>query len=217
MKFPVIIKDGKSTITFTSNDHGTYESGAVCMSSLEDMMVRVNSGKASLVVSLRKDDINTLKSIAKAVNAGDRTLKDIAGECNYYKWQTNCQKASAIYGRLAECKTRKQFAAILETIEEAPRYFVADRVYKVSPAGFVTVWNNTGREWVDVELSIINLINMGATEADVNAYTTIPLATVSTDKGRWFVLVNANNNRQHLYEFHNEQDAVEYANRINGL
>ena len=170
--------------------------------------------------NLRKDDINTLKSIAKAVNAGDRTLKDSAGECNYYKWQTNCPKASAIYGRLAECKTRKQFAAILETIEEAPRYFVADRVYKVSPAGFVTVWNNTGREWVDVDLSIINLINMGATEvteADINAYTTIPLATVSTDKGRWFVLVNANNNRQHLYEFHNEQDAVEYAQRVNGL
>lgn len=66
---------------------------------------------------MRKDDINTLKNIAEAVNAGDRTLRDIAGECNYYKWQTNCQKASAIYGRLAECKTRKQFAAILETID----------------------------------------------------------------------------------------------------
>lgn len=46
MKFPVIIKDGKSTITFTGNDHGTYESGAACMSTLEDMMIRVNSGKA---------------------------------------------------------------------------------------------------------------------------------------------------------------------------
>ena len=49
MKFPVIIKDGKSTITFTSNDQGTYESGAACMSTLEDMMIRVNSGKASIV------------------------------------------------------------------------------------------------------------------------------------------------------------------------
>lgn len=169
-------------------------------------------------ISLRKDDINTMKSIAKAVNAGDRTLKDIAGECNYYKWQTNCPKASAIYGRLAECKTRKQFAAILETIEETPRYFAADRVYKVSPAGFVTVWNNTGREWVDVDLSIINLINMGAmevTEADVNAYTTINTgrAVYSTDKGRHFVQVDS----KHLYEFNNEHDAVSYANRINGV
>lgn len=165
-------------------------------------------------ISLRKDDINTMKSIAKAVKAGDRTLKDIAGECNYYKWQTNCPKASAIYGRLAECKTRKQFAAILETIEETPRYFVADRVYKVSPAGFVTVWNNTGREWVDVDLSIINLINMGAmevTEADVNAYT--GRAVYSTDKGRHFVQVDG----KHLYEFNDEHDAVSYANRINGV
>ena len=52
MKFPVIIKDGKSTITFTGNDHGTYESGAACMSTLEDMMIRVNSGKASIVTTL---------------------------------------------------------------------------------------------------------------------------------------------------------------------
>lgn len=52
MKFPVIIKDGKSTITFTGNDHGTYESGAACMSTLEDMMIRVKSGKASIVTTL---------------------------------------------------------------------------------------------------------------------------------------------------------------------
>lgn len=65
---------------------------------------------------MRKDDINTLVSIAEAVEAGKRTPKDIAGECSFYQQQTNCQKASAIYGRLAECKTRKQFAAILETI-----------------------------------------------------------------------------------------------------
>lgn len=52
MKFPVIIKDGNSTITFTGNDHGTYESGAACMSTLEDMMIRVNSGKASIVTTI---------------------------------------------------------------------------------------------------------------------------------------------------------------------
>lgn len=62
------------------------------------------------------------------------------------------------------------------TNKETPRYFAADFVYKVSPAGFVTVWNNVHREWRDINLSIINLINMGAmevTEADINAYTTI--------------------------------------------
>lgn len=53
--------------------------------------------------------------------------------------------------------------------KETPRYFVADLVYKVSKSGFVYRWDN---EWVDTDLSIINLINMGAaevTEADINA------------------------------------------------
>lgn len=102
--------------------------------------------------------------------------------------------------------------------KETPRYFAADFVYKVSPAGFVTVWNNVHREWRDIDLSIINLINMGAmevTEADVNAYTTINTgrAVYSTDKGRHFVQVDG----KHLYEFNNEHDAVSYANRINGV
>lgn len=56
MKFPVTIKDGKSTITFTSNDQGTYESGATCMSTLDDVMIRVNSGKASIVDDITKKD-----------------------------------------------------------------------------------------------------------------------------------------------------------------
>ena len=65
---------------------------------------------------MRKEDINTLISIAEAVEAGKRSPKDIAGECSFYQQQTNCPKAAAIYGRLAGCKTRKQLAAILETI-----------------------------------------------------------------------------------------------------
>lgn len=65
---------------------------------------------------MHNDDINTLASIAKAVEAGKRSPKDIAGECSFYQQQTNCRKASAIYGRLAECKTRKQLSAILEAI-----------------------------------------------------------------------------------------------------
>lgn len=56
MKFPVTIRDGESTITFTSNNQGTYESGATCMSTLEDMMLRVNSGKASIVGDNTKKD-----------------------------------------------------------------------------------------------------------------------------------------------------------------
>lgn len=38
-------------------------------------------------------------------------------------------------------------------------------------------------------------------------------AVYSTDKGRHFVQVDS----KHLYEFNNEHDAVNYANRINGV
>lgn len=49
MKFPVKIKDGKSIITFTDENNGTFESGAICFSNLADMMVRVESGKAEIL------------------------------------------------------------------------------------------------------------------------------------------------------------------------
>lgn len=125
---------------------------------------------------------------------------------------------------LTVCFNRKEFerkkaklAAFIYK-EDVQRYFVADYVYKVSPSGFVYRWLNEIREWVDVELSIVNLINMGAvevTEADINAYTTIGngRAVYSTDKGRHFVLLDG----KHLYEFDNEYNAVEYAQRTNGL
>lgn len=52
MNFPVIITDGPDVITFTSAGAvGTYASGMECMSSLLDMMVRVESGKATITES----------------------------------------------------------------------------------------------------------------------------------------------------------------------
>jgi hypothetical protein len=47
--FPAVIKDGNSVITFTSENVGTYASGAACMSSLSDYLVRVEAGSAILV------------------------------------------------------------------------------------------------------------------------------------------------------------------------
>ena len=48
--FPVTIKEGKSLITFTDANNGTYnDSGAVCVSSLADLMVRVDSGAAEMM------------------------------------------------------------------------------------------------------------------------------------------------------------------------
>ena len=87
------------------------------------------------------------------------------------------------------------------------RYFAADYIYKVTPSGVVYRWD---KDWVE---SDVNLINMGATEiseADITIDT--ERAVYSTDKGRHFILVDS----KHLYEFHNEQDAVEYAQRVNG-
>lgn len=124
---------------------------------------------------------------------------------------------------LTVCFNRKRFEQLQAQLtdfinKETPRYFVADFVYKVSKSGFVYRWVNESREWVDIQIGIINLINMGAmevTEADINAYTTINngRAVYSTDKGRHFVRVDG----KHLYEFSSECDAVDYAERINGL
>lgn len=50
-KFPVVIGDGESIITFHSEDNGVFLDGTKCMSSLSDMMVRVESGKARILPS----------------------------------------------------------------------------------------------------------------------------------------------------------------------
>lgn len=124
---------------------------------------------------------------------------------------------------LTVCFNRKRFEQLQQQLtdfinKETPRYFVADSVYKVSKSGFVYRWVNAVHEWRDITIGIRNLINMGAlevTEADINAYTTINngRAVYSTDKGRHFVQVDG----KHLYEFSSECDAVDYAERINGL
>lgn len=92
MKFPVTIKDGKSTITFTSNDQGTYESGATCMSTLDDVMIRVNSGKASIV------DDNTKK---------DRTMRALIW--NYSQALAKLNEAKALNGNVDRAR---QFATL---------------------------------------------------------------------------------------------------------
>jgi predicted neuraminidase len=58
MKFPIVIKDGNDLITFTgenkrsgTNPEAHYQNGAVVHSSLADMMLRVESGKAFIVIS----------------------------------------------------------------------------------------------------------------------------------------------------------------------
>ncbi|QAY01431.1 hypothetical protein ASwh1_372 [Aeromonas phage Aswh_1] len=50
MKYSMVkIKEGEQLITFTGEYDGVYESGEPCMSSLSDMMVRVEFGSAEIV------------------------------------------------------------------------------------------------------------------------------------------------------------------------
>lgn len=56
--FPVVIKEGKSLITFTDPNNGTYESGAVCVSSLADLMVRVEGEEAEMMSIITINDVS---------------------------------------------------------------------------------------------------------------------------------------------------------------
>lgn len=65
MKFPIIIKDGKSLITFTGLNHRSVtnneaydEQGKPIHSSFEDMMLRVESGKAEIISDPESKIIN---------------------------------------------------------------------------------------------------------------------------------------------------------------
>lgn len=124
---------------------------------------------------------------------------------------------------LTVCFNRRRFEELKAQLnafinKETPRYFVTNNTYKVTPSGFVYRWNAGKGEWVESRMSIIDLINVGAKEitpAEFIDRMTNTRAKISQDGERWFVLVDAGNNRQHLYEFHDEYDAVEYAQRVN--
>lgn len=56
---------------------------------------------------------NTLNEVAMQIQVARRSVKDIAGECQFYLKQTNDAEAKEIFANLASCKTRKQMIAIL--------------------------------------------------------------------------------------------------------
>lgn len=61
-------------------------------------------------------DINTINGVKREVEAGKKSLKAIAEECRIYEYQSDNEKAQAIYARLSDCATRKEFAAVFATI-----------------------------------------------------------------------------------------------------
>lgn len=56
---------------------------------------------------------NTIKGIEEQVKAARRSVKEIASECSFYAKQTNEIEAKALFGKLSECKTRKQMTNVL--------------------------------------------------------------------------------------------------------
>lgn len=119
---------------------------------------------------------------------------------------------------LTVCFNRKSFERLQQQLndfinKETPRYFKTNTLYKVSTSGFVERWSIT-RGWLDCTFSIIDLINFGGkeiTEAEFNATISSDRATISAKGDLWYVMVDG----KHLYEFDNEYDAVEYAQRVN--
>lgn len=89
--FPVTIKEGKSLITFTDANNGTYnESGAVCVSSLADLMVRVESGAAEMM------NIITIEAVSFERVSGKHWAHHSAGRFTLTKAEHDEMKAEII-------------------------------------------------------------------------------------------------------------------------
>jgi len=59
---------------------------------------------------------NTVYDIKAALQIGKRTLKSIAAECAVYEVQSNTDEAKAVFARLADCKTRKDFNMVINSL-----------------------------------------------------------------------------------------------------
>ncbi len=60
--------------------------------------------------------INTLELLKGDVANGKRTLKNLAAECRYYELQATDDYSKAIFARLSDCTTRKEFNAVFASI-----------------------------------------------------------------------------------------------------
>ncbi|CAJ42279.1 hypothetical protein rtp75 [Escherichia phage Rtp] len=56
---------------------------------------------------------NTLNEIAMQIQVARRAVKDIACDCAFYAKQANDIEAKTLFGKLSECKTRKQMSLVL--------------------------------------------------------------------------------------------------------
>lgn len=59
---------------------------------------------------------NTVYDIKAALQIGKRTLKAIAAECALFEAQVQDDASKAVFARLADCKTRKQFNEVIKSL-----------------------------------------------------------------------------------------------------
>lgn len=62
-------------------------------------------------------DLNTLKGIRRDLLNKKFTVMSIASECSIYETQSTCEYAQSIYTSLADCTTRKQMYAVLDSVD----------------------------------------------------------------------------------------------------
>lgn len=62
------------------------------------------------------EDKNTLEGIKHDLLNGKRSLKSIAAECRAFEQQSNDDRASSIYARLSDCKTRAHFQSVFNSL-----------------------------------------------------------------------------------------------------
>jgi hypothetical protein len=56
---------------------------------------------------------NTLNEVAMQIQVQRRSVKDIASDCAFYAKQVQDLESKALFGKLSECKTRKQMQSVL--------------------------------------------------------------------------------------------------------
>lgn len=60
--------------------------------------------------------INTLNGIKEELAKGKRTVKAIAAECRIMENQVSDDYSKAVFARLSDCTSRKEFAAVFATL-----------------------------------------------------------------------------------------------------
>lgn len=65
---------------------------------------------------LGRDVLNTLKGIKNDLVSGKRTVKKIADECKHFEKQVTDEYAQSVFARLADCKNRKDFETVLNSL-----------------------------------------------------------------------------------------------------